>query len=195
LGFCSAERNQTPEKTGVWDKGIDMPRPQRTDLHPTIYLEDISEQQKLARQAVGQDYRVKVFKAGQHKPYIRRYAEFDEWLKFLRNEGEKIDHEVLDCMLGHLEFADARKQTDCADEILIPYTLFMPGCRVKLKQEDIAREIGCSVEKVRIAIKQMKKCLIIVNCGKGWYDLNPDFFWKGEEVVRVACKKNIRITK
>lgn len=166
-----------------------MPRQQRTDLQPIIYLPDTGEASRRANEAVGGGFRAFVYPDGGRGIRFRKhYDSFDAWINFLRGEGETIDHEVMDFMLAHLSFADARPRPDeQPDEAgRIPYTLFKPGCRVEMTQEEIAKGLGCSSEKVRVAIKQMKSCFIIVNWGKGWYEFDAGFVWMGNEQVRLA---------
>ena len=89
-------------------------------------------------------------------------------------------------MLGQLQFADARPIGDADDRGLIPHRMHVPGCRVQLRQKEIAEQLGCSEERVRLAIKQMRICGIIVNDGHGWYEFDATFFWKGKEQFRLA---------
>lgn len=163
-----------------------MPRPLRPDLRPVILMPDISEQQHRARSVVDSRYNVAVYESGDHAPFVKRYDAFDHWIRFLRGEGETVDHEIINCMLGRLAFADAREAGPPREDGLIPYTLFVPGCRVQMRQRDIADELGCSTERVRLAIKRLKICEIIVTSGNGWYEFDAHYFWKGNEQMRRA---------
>lgn len=163
-----------------------MSRKIRPDLRPTIWVPDTTDAQRRARQAVGARYGVSVFEPGRTIPYARCFDALHGWIRFLRSEGETIDHEILTCMSGHLRFADARPQAPANEEGMIPYILFMPVCRVEKTQRNIADELGCSEERVRLAIKQLRRCGIIVNAGKGWYEFDATFFWKGIESIRLA---------
>lgn len=163
-----------------------MPRRPRPDLHPTIWVPDTADAQRRARDAVGSRFGVSVHERGRTVPYTRYIDAFHDWVRFLRSEGETIDHEVLNCMTGHLSFADARAQGSANEEGVILHILFMPGCRATITQRGIADELGCSEERVRLAIKQLKRCEIIVNTGKGWYEFDATFFWKGAESIRLA---------
>lgn len=163
-----------------------MPRPIRPDLRPTIWVPDTREAQQRARQAVGARYGVSVYEPGRTIPYVRRFDALPNWIRFLRSEGETIDHEVLNCMTGHLSFADARAQGFPNEAGMTPHILFESGCRATITQRDIADELGCSEERVRLAIKQLRRCDVIVNAGKGWYEFDATFFWKGAEAIRIA---------
>lgn len=163
-----------------------MPRPIRPDLHPIILIPDTSDAQRRAREVVGSRLSVSVYEPGNTAPYIRGHASFYDWINFLRSEGEAIDHEILNYMVGRLPFANARSQGPANGKGLIPHILYMPGCRVEITQQEIADAVRCSEERVRLAIKQLKRCEIIVNTGKGWYEFDATFLWKGSEAVRLA---------
>lgn len=163
-----------------------MPRPIRPDLRPIILIPDTSDAQRRARNVVSPRLGVSVYQLGTTAPYIRWHASFYDWINFLRSEGETIDHEILNYMVGRVSFADARSQGPANDNGLVPHILFMPGCRVELTQQEIANELGCSTERVRLAIKQLEICGVIVNSGKGWYEFDANHVWKGKEDIRQA---------
>lgn len=163
-----------------------MPRPVRPDLHPTIWIPDTADAQRRAREAVGSRYNVSVYEPNRTVPYIRWFAALDSWIRFLRSEGETIDHEVLHCMVGHLRFADARSHGRANEDGFVPHILYVPGCRIERTQQEIADELGCSVERVRLAMKKLRLCGIIVNSGKGWYEFDAGYVWKGGEDIRLA---------
>lgn len=165
-----------------------MPRPIRPDLHPTIWVRDTSSERRRAREAVGSapDLEVSVYQKRRIAPYVRYFGGFHNWIRFLRAEGETIDHEVLNCMVGHLRFPVTRAQGPADQNGLVPHTVFLPGCRVERTQQQIADELRCSVERVRLAIKKFELCGVIVNSGRGWYEFDANFFWIGADDIRVA---------
>lgn len=174
-----------PNPKYIWGF-VPMPRPQRPDLHPTIWIPDTSEQQRRAEEVVGPNFGATVYPRGRISPYVQMHDNFYEWIEFLRSEGETIDHEVLNYMIGHLNFADARRIGEIDERGLVPYRMQLPGCRVNLRQKEIAVGMNCSEERVRTAIKRMRRCEIIVNQGQGWYEFDAILFWKGKPTLRLA---------
>lgn len=165
-----------------------MPRPQRKDLEPSIYMKDFSAITSKAKEAVREHpVSVSVHQRGRPIYYMRSYAAYEAWLDFLRGEEEKIDFEILTYMSNNIDLADTRLENlPPNDDGLSLYRLVRVGCRVRVKQSEIADALSCSVERVRLAIKQLKRCMIIVNSGNGWYEFDANFFWKGAESARVA---------
>lgn len=175
-----------PNPKYIWGF-VPMPRPQRPDRQPTIYMRDVSTSTQLARQAVEDDLEVIVHERGEPQYYYRTYNKFHYLLRALREYRENINFSVLFVLIENIEMASVRPMDAPPDANgRSPFRLVQPGCRANLRQRDIADELKCSIETVRTAIKKLRECEIIVNWGHGWFELDADFFWKGSEAVRRA---------
>jgi biotin operon repressor len=169
-----------------------MPRRPRQDIYPIIRMRDTSSVKKQLRDAVNPRFGIVVYSRGK---YEKRYQVLDEFsqycLRMIKDDGIYIDHDVVHYIAHRMELAEAYPTSpdagDGADEV--EHKLCKCGSRAYVTQNEIANDLGKSVASIGRAIKQLKQTNIIVNFGKGWYELNADFFWRGPEDIRRAyCK-------
>lgn len=150
-------------------------------------MRDVSTSRQLARQMVEDDLEVAVYEKGQSSQHHRTFNAFYQRLNLMRESGENMNLDVLNIILNNLEFASVSPSNGPNDAHgRSPFRLIHPGCRAYLMQSDIKDAMRCSIETVRSGIKKLRRWEIIVNWGRGWIELDADFFWKGNDTVRNA---------
>jgi hypothetical protein len=169
-----------------------MPRRPRDDIYPIIRMRDTSLARKLARDALDDpSLEVVVYYRSR---YRRRYQVLDEFsehcLKIISEYGVHIDHEVVHYIAHRMDLADAHPTSpDARGGNEVEHKLYKCGSRAYVTQTAIANALGKSVASVGRSIHLLKQTKIIVNFGKGWYELDCNFFWRGKEEIRQAYRK------
>jgi len=150
-------------------------------------MRDVSASSRRAREAIEEGLEVTVYERHARVYYHRTYAPFYRHIDAIRITDVKFNWNVLMVICKYLEIAEIRP-IDASADIggRYPFRLIQPGCRAYLTHTQIADELGCSTETVREAIKRFREAEIIVNWGPGWLELDAEFFWKGNEGVRIA---------
>ena len=167
-----------------------MPRRQRDDLEPIIFLEDNQKAQAAASESAGEDFNCVLYrKNGPYHDDIKIERSLLQTLSEIDDDGKRVDRNVFLAMLEYIPLA--RDAAPLDDSVTSPSGHFARrlakvGCRAEVTQEQIAQVIGKNREHVGKMIKLMEERGIILNRGKGWYEFDCYYVWRGRQELRDA---------
>ncbi len=175
-----------------------MPRHQRNDLEPEILLSDTNEQQRLVTSVIdGDNYRALVYDRNQaigRESRLYLFGTLDTRLQACRDDGVKIDEGLLNFMIRQCDLAEVRIKKDASREPIIQdgltvNRLVRVGCRIRMTQDQIAKQYRLSRQTVNQQIALFRKWYFIVNYGRGWYEFDANLCWSGNLAICAAYRE------
>lgn len=170
-----------------------MSRQERPDLRPTVFLPDTGSDQQIVNEVLGQNRRARVRVTGQRfERFITVYEAMDQRLDDIRRTtNPPLDEKVLNVMLSRCAQARTTMLTGVRQPPDTPidqvaHRFQSVGCRVHMTQKQIADIAYCSRDHVSRQIQILREHGIIVNWGRGWYEFDALFVWRGDYELRNA---------
>lgn len=172
-----------------------MPRRPRPDLVPEVWIADTSASQRKVNSVLSVGERAKVRRNtatySEDNKYHVTYDAFGRRMSELCRQGANINWSIILTIASKCEFATSvpvtqKDGTPVTRLGLAQHRMMSVGCRTHIKQDDIASELGLSRTYVCEQIGELKKHGLIVNSGKGWYELDARHFWRGDPDLRNA---------
>ena len=176
-----------------------MSRKQRPDPEPEILLPDRRALVHRANEALDHNHYVnKVRRRGENPISDSWLVLMDELRRRLAECREcevGIDEALLLYMIQHCDMTATSPKRDDNDEPIVMHgcqvlILRRVGCRVRMKQEEIARALGRSRQHVNTQIAKLREWHFIVNWGKGWNEFDASLCWRGDlDVYNVYAEQ------
>lgn len=155
-----------------------------------IPVTDVSDAQQRGNEAVGNGHYVKVRKKNDYPIYGTWrciFEEFDDRLKECRRQGIQIDEGVAYFLANQTDKAEAKQKKDKKtgnpirwNDGSLVFELIRVGCRVRMLQEEMAKQYPCSLSHMKAQIALLKKHGFIVNSGNGWIEFDCRLVWYGD---------------
>ena len=161
---------------------------------PDIFMRDVRQAKRLARDRVGEGFRGTAYDADLHyRPFVRlMMQELQQRLLGNRDILKKVPAcEVLFSIISRLQMArvapaDEQVAGNLDNRGRQRHELLRSGCRVDVTNGELASELGIGSASVERAIRALKQAEIIVHWGRGWLELDADLVWCGDESARQA---------
>jgi len=176
---------------------VPMPRPPRPDLEPEILLPDVREYEARAQSVVGRSHRVKVRpieQKGTRDGFTTHYDEVHRRLAQCRRQNIGINEGLLFYLLGKCDQAAAapvleKGGTQLKKGDFRVFRLTRVGCRVRMSQQAIADEYGCSRDQVNRQISILRREGFIVNYGHEWNEFDASLIWRGDYDLLLSYRE------
>jgi hypothetical protein len=161
---------------------------------PEIELDDLDDKLVNAYAAVGPGIKVNLYRqnTNTHSSGWRTVFDgFEQRLASARKDRSGIDEGLAHFIANQVELTrhvqlEFKHKSNISVPGKIRYQLLGIGCRVTKTQEALATAYGCSRQHVNEQIKKLKKALVIVRWGRGWFEFDANIVWRGKASFQRA---------
>lgn len=174
-----------------------MPRRERPDLKPEIWMHDYDDDQQNIKRYLKQGRRASVYSddpAAMH--YIFEFAHIDAkyWIELISaaSPGTPINSDIFIFLVSKLRPSKVEpvRNSDLSFSTkngMKKMRLEILGCRSYFySEQQLAYELGLHRSTISRQFAIMREAGIITNQGHGWVDLNADLVWKGSHAHQMA---------
>lgn len=174
-----------------------MPRRERTDLKPEVWMPDFDDEQQNIKRYLKRGQRALVYSddpAAMH--YIFEFAHVDAnyWIELLSGHSQKqsINSNIFIFLISKLRASKVEPvrnsdQSFSTKNGMKKMRLETLGCRSYFgSEEQLAQELDLHRSTIIKQFRLMREAGIITNQGHGWVDLNADLVWKGSHAHQLA---------